>query len=72
MYQSREKIQSVILLLADMICFVLSYFGGGYLWLVNYRNVSVENMKLELLNSIGIVLVVYMLVISISLIDALA
>lgn len=62
MYQSRQKIQDVVLLLADLICFVASYFGGGYLWLVVYRNVSVENMKMELLDSFGIVLVVYMLV----------
>ncbi len=62
MYQSREKIQNVILLLADMACFLLSYFGGGYLWLVNYRNVSVENMRTELLQSLGIVFVAYMLV----------
>lgn len=62
MYQSRQKIQDVVLLLADLTCFVASYFGGGYLWLVVYRNVSVENMKMELLDSFGIVLVVYMLV----------
>ena len=29
MYQTREKIQSIILLLADLICFAVSYFGGG-------------------------------------------
>lgn len=62
MYQSRQRIQDLMLLLADLICFVASYFGGGYLWLVVYRNVSMENMKLELLDSFGIVLVVYMLV----------
>lgn len=62
MYQSRQKIQDLVLLLADMICLIVSYFGGGYLWLVGYRNVSIENMKLELLDSFGIVLVVYMLV----------
>lgn len=28
MYQSKEKIQTVVLLLADLICFVISYFGG--------------------------------------------
>ena len=37
MYQTREKIQSIILLLADLICFAVSYFGGGYLWLGGYR-----------------------------------
>lgn len=62
MYQSRERIQEVILLLADMACFIASYFGGGYLWLVEFRNVSVADMKMELLDSFGIVLVVYMLV----------
>lgn len=62
MYQSRQKIQDVILLLSDLTCFVISYFVGGYLWLVGYRNVSVENMKSELLESLGIVLAVYMLV----------
>ena len=36
MYQTREKIQSIILLLADLICFAVSYFGGGYLWLVRF------------------------------------
>ena len=41
MYQSKEKIQTVVLLLADLICFVISYFGGGYLWLVLYRNVTI-------------------------------
>ena len=50
MYQSKEKIQTVVLLLADLICFVVSYFGGGYLWLVLYRNVSVQNMKSELMD----------------------
>lgn len=62
MYQSREKIQNVILLLADLACFIISYFGGGYLWLVSFRNVSVANMRIELMESFGIVLVVYMLV----------
>lgn len=62
MYQSREKIQMIILLLADMICFTVSYYVGGYLWLVGYRNVSVADMKLELANSIGAVLLIYMLV----------
>lgn len=62
MYQSREKIQNIILLVTDMICFVISYFGGGYLWLVGFRNVSVADMKVELLDSMGIVFVAYMLV----------
>ena len=62
MYQSRQRIQDVILLLADMLCFIISYFAGGYFWLVGYRNVSIENMKVELLDSFGIVLVIYMLV----------
>lgn len=62
MYQSREKIQNIILLLADMLCFAVSYYVGGYLWLVGYRNVSVADMKLELAGSIGIVFVIYMLV----------
>ena len=62
MYQSREKIQNIILLVTDLICFVISYFGGGYLWLVGFRNVSVADMKVELLDSMGIVLVAYMLV----------
>lgn len=69
MYQSREKLQDVLLLLADLVCFVLSFFGGGYLWLVGYRNVSVANMKMELMDSFGIVLVVYMLVLLFSNIE---
>lgn len=69
MYQSKEKIQDVMLLFADLICFVASYFGGGYLWLVGYRNVSVANMKGELLDSFGIVLVIYMLVLLFSNIE---
>ena len=69
MYQSREKLQDVLLLLADLVCFVLSFFGGGYLWLVGYRNVSVTNMKMELMDSFGIVLVVYMLVLLFSNIE---
>ena len=63
MYQSREKIQDVILILTDLACFVASYLGGGYLWLVRYRHVSVTDMRLELLDSFGIVLGVYMLLI---------
>ncbi len=62
MYQSKEKIQTVVLLLADLICFVISYFGGGYLWTGSIRNVSVQNMKSELMDSFGIVLVIYMLI----------
>ena len=62
MYQSRQRIQDVILLLADLLCFIISYLAGGYFWLVGYRNVSIENMKMELLDSFGIVLVIYMLV----------
>lgn len=62
MYQSRERIQDMILLLADLACFAFSYLWGGYLWLVYYRNVSVINMKTELLDSFGVVLVIYMLV----------
>ena len=62
MYQSKEKIQTVVLFLADLVCFVISYFFGGYLWLVRYRNVSVINMKTELMESFGVVMVIYMLV----------
>lgn len=62
MYQSRERIQDVILLLVDLTCFVASYFGGGYLWLVVLRNVSVRDMQTELLDSFGIVLGIYTLV----------
>lgn len=62
MYQSKERIQDVTLLLADLACFIISFFGGGYIWLVWYRNVSVVNMKVELLDSFGIVLMIYMLV----------
>lgn len=69
MYQSRQKIQDFVLLIADLICFVVSYFGGGYIWLVVYRNVSIENMKLELLDSFAIVLVIYMLVMLFSSIE---
>lgn len=56
MYQSKEKIQTVVLLLADLICFVISYFGGGYLWLVLYRNESVQNMKSELWTALALCL----------------
>ena len=63
MYQSRQRIQDVILLLADMLCFIISYFAGGYFWLVGYRNVSIENMKVKSFSTVfGIVLVIYMLV----------
>lgn len=62
MYQSREKIQDVILLLADIICLTVSYFCGGYLWLVGYRNVSVEDMKMELSANFVIVLMIYTLI----------
>lgn len=62
MYQSRQKIQDLVLLVADVLCFIASYFVGGYFWLVGYRNVSVENMKVELMESFGIVLVIYILV----------
>lgn len=62
MYQSREKFQDVILILVDCICFIISYIGGGYLWLVGVRHVSVVNMKTELMESFAIVLVAYLLV----------
>lgn len=62
MYQSRQRIQDLVLLLADVLCFIVSYFGGGYFWLVGYRNVSVENMKVELMESFSIVLAVYVMV----------
>ncbi len=61
MYQSREKLQDMVLLLTDIICFMVSYLGGGYLWLVGYRNVSVADMKTELLESFGVVFVIYVL-----------
>ena len=51
MNQTREKVQSVLLILLDMICFLASYFGAGYIWLVGYRNVSVVNMRLELMDN---------------------
>lgn len=69
MYQSRQRIQDLVLLLSDLLCFVVSYFAGGYLWLVVYRNVSVENMKVELYQSVGTVLVIYMLVLVFSNIE---
>jgi exopolysaccharide biosynthesis polyprenyl glycosylphosphotransferase len=69
MYQSKERIQEIILLLADVICFIFSYFGGGYLWLVVYRNVSFGNMRTELMESFGIVLVIYVLIMLFSSIE---
>ena len=55
MYQTREKIQSIILLLADLICFAVSYFGGGYLWLV----VPITYLQLYSLLIIGSILMLF-------------
>ena len=63
MNQTREKVQSVLLILLDMICFLASYFGAGYIWLVGYRNVSVVNMRLELMDNFYITFIAYLLLI---------
>lgn len=62
MYQTREKNSEYHFTAGRFGMLCRELFRGGYLWLVGYRNVSVANMKIELMESFGIVMVIYMLV----------
>ena len=62
MYQTREKIQSIILLLADLICFAVSYFGGRLSVAGGLSKCIRRKYEDRADGDFGIVMVVYMLV----------
>ena len=63
MNHTREKIQEIFLAITDLICFLISYFGAGYIWLVEFRKVSITNMRLELMDSFYITFIAYLLIV---------
>lgn len=63
MYQSREKVQNYILLAADTISLIISYFVAGYLWFIAYRGAEFSRTLKELIASVGTIVIAYILMI---------
>ena len=63
MNHTREKIQEIFLVVTDLICFLISYFGAGYVWLVEFRKVSITNMRIELMDSFYLTFIAYLLIV---------
>lgn len=48
MSQTKERIQDVIILLADIICFIAAYYLAGYVWLRVYNGFSSEDVSAQM------------------------
>lgn len=59
MYQSKDKIQNLMLLAIDTVCAVISFFLAGYFWYMLYRGVTFQRMLAELSGDVEIVLMAY-------------
>lgn len=59
MYQSKDKIQNLMLLAVDTVCVVVSYFLAGCFWYMLYRGVSFQRMLAELSGDIETVALAY-------------
>lgn len=63
MYQSKNRIQSLILLLVDTLSISLSYILAGIFWNVIYRGVSLHRMILELSGNAEIIILAYAIIV---------
>ena len=59
MYQTREKIQNLILIVTDFICLIASYVIGGYLWLGFIKGANSTALREDLYGDIGAILIAY-------------
>lgn len=62
MYQSKDKIQNLMLLAVDTICVMVSYFLAGCFWYMLYRGVTFSRMLAELSGDLENVLMAYALI----------
>lgn len=62
MYQSKDKIQNLMLLAVDTVSILVSYFLAGCFWYMFYRGVTFHRMLAELSGDIEIVLMAYALI----------
>lgn len=63
MYQSKDKIQNLMLLAVDTASILISYFFAGCFWYMFYRGVTFQRMLSELSGDIEIVLMAYAVVV---------
>lgn len=59
MYQSKDKIQNLMLLAVDTISVLISYFLAGCIWYMLYRGVTFHRMLAELSGDVETVLIAY-------------
>ncbi|MBO5070580.1 MAG: sugar transferase [Roseburia sp.] len=59
MYQSKDKIQNLMLLAVDTICVLVSYFLAGCFWYMFYRGVTFRRMLAELSGDIETLVIAY-------------
>lgn len=59
MYQSKDKIQNIMLVAVDTICVLASYFLAGCFWYMFYRGVTFQRMMAELSGDIETLAVSY-------------
>lgn len=62
MYQSKDKIQNLMLLVVDTISVFASYFLAGCFWYMLYRGVTFQRMLAELSGDIETVLIAYVII----------
>lgn len=63
MYQSKDKIQNLMLLAVDTVCVLISYFLAGCFWYMWYRGVSFRRMLAELSGDVETVVIAYALIV---------
>lgn len=62
MYQSKDRVQNIMLLLVDTVCILMSYFLAGFFWYMLYRGVSFQRMLAELSKDFETALVAYAII----------
>ena len=63
MYQSKDRIQNIMLLVVDTVCILMSYFLAGFFWYMLYRGVSFQRMLAELSKDFETALIAYAIIV---------
>ena len=63
MYQSKDRIQNIMLLVVDTVCILMSYFLAGFFWYMLYRGVSFHRMLAELSKDFETALIAYAIIV---------
>jgi exopolysaccharide biosynthesis polyprenyl glycosylphosphotransferase len=59
MNRSREKLQNMLIILADLVCLLVSYVLAGYIWLGGIKGAANSALRDDLYGDIGAILLAY-------------